>query len=59
MADDIKKDIWQLDVNRQSVLKVAFSEPVTREDAILLYMEEEFEDIIDEEDHGIDVVGAR
>lgn len=56
---ETKKEIWQLDVNRMSSLKVVFSEAVTKEEAIDLWHDEDYEDVIDEEDHGIEVVGAR
>lgn len=56
---EIKKAMWEIDVNRQSTLKVYYAEAVTKKEAIDLYHDEEFEDILDEEDHGIEVVGAR
>ena len=56
---EIKKDVWEIDVNRQSSLKIVFCEPVTKQEAIDLYHDDDFEDVIDEEDHGIEVVGAR
>lgn len=55
---EIKKDIWSIDVRRESVLKVAFAEPVTAADAMLLFDMEEYEDIIDEEDHGTEALRA-
>lgn len=54
-----KKDVWLLDVNRMSALKVAYAEPVTRREAMELFDAYEHEDVIDEEDHGVEVVGAR
>jgi len=56
---DIKKEVWELDVKRESILKVVFAEPLTKAEAIAAFDDEEFEDIIDEEDHGVEVVGAR
>lgn len=56
---ETKKDVWQIDVTRDSSLKVAFGEPVTKEEAMLLYAEQEYEDVLDEEDHGFEVVAAR
>lgn len=56
---DTKKEIWEFDVKRESVMKVAFAEPLTKAEAIAAFDDEEFEDIIDEEDHGVEVVAAR
>jgi hypothetical protein len=56
---DTKKDVWELDVKRESVLKVVFIEPLTKAEAIKAFNDDEFEDIIDEEDHGVEAVGAR
>jgi hypothetical protein len=58
-VSDTKKEVWSIDVNRMSCLKVVFAEPVTRAEAIDLFHDEDYEDVIDEEDHGVEVVGAR
>lgn len=57
--DEVKKSIWEFDVNRMSALKISFAQPLTRAEAIAAFNDEGFEDIIDEEDHGIEVVGSR
>lgn len=54
-----KKDVWMIDVNRMTALKVVYAEPVTRQEAIESFNNDEHEDVIDEEDHGVEVVGAR
>jgi len=58
MSKEEKKYVWMVDVNRMSALKVVFSKPVTRDEAIGVYLDGDYDDIIDEEDHGVEVVGA-
>lgn len=53
---EVKKDVWLLDVIRQSTLKVVFSEPLTADEATSAFHDEEYEDVLDEEDHGVEVV---
>ena len=54
-----KKECWLFDVRRNSTLKVVFSEPLTYDEAIEAFMIEEYEDVIDEEDCGLDVLTVR
>lgn len=56
---DERKDVWLLDVKRESTLKVVFGEPLTKAEAIAAFDADEHEDVLDEEDFGAEVVGAR
>lgn len=56
---EVKKAIWEIDVNVMVSRKVDFGEPVTVAEAKRLYGQQDYADVIDEEDHGFEVVGAR
>lgn len=58
-ADKDKKTLWELDVRRDSSLKVVFADLVTADEAKTLYDDADFVDVIDEEDHGYEIVGIR
>lgn len=55
---EVKRDLWIIEVNKSVSQKVVFDEPVTADDALALYNNEEYADIIDEEDFGSEVVGV-
>lgn len=46
----MKKDFWPIVVNKTVVLKVVFDEPVTAEEALELYNNDEYADVIDEQE---------
>lgn len=48
--DDETKTVWNIYVNRDSMLVVDFGREVTAEDAITAFFNEEYLDILDEED---------
>lgn len=47
------KDTWCITVNRDSILEVVFSKPITAREAIAAFDGNDFEDITDEEDIAI------
>lgn len=53
-----RKEVWSLDVKRESTLKVVFGEPLTKTEAIAAFDNDEHEDVLDEEDFGVEVVAA-
>lgn len=53
-----RKEVWSLDVKRESTLKVVFGEPLTKAEAINAFHDHDYEDVIDEEDFGSEVVAA-
>lgn len=51
-----KKDFWMIVVNKTAIQKVVFDEPVTADEAIQLYDNGEYADILDEDELFIEVV---
>ncbi len=45
-----KKDMWSLEVIKVTNDKVVFEEPVTLDEAITLFMNEEYADVLDSEE---------
>lgn len=45
-----KKDMWSLEVIKVTNDKVVFEEPVTLDEAIELFMNEEYADVLDSEE---------
>jgi hypothetical protein len=43
----MKKDIWTIPIRATVRYKVAFSEPVTEQEALELYYSEDYEDVMD------------
>ena len=44
-----KKDFWMIDVTKEVSMKVVFDEPVTADEALELFNNEEYADILDED----------
>lgn len=54
----MKKKIWNLDILVEQTDKVSFDRELTLEEAIEAYQNDDFEDVIDEDRHGFEVVGG-
>lgn len=53
VANNVKSDFWEMHVTTDRIIKVVFLEPVTAKEAQEALISEDYEDIIDEEDCGI------
>ena len=49
MDEELKKDCWKIPVRREVLLKVYFEEPLTMDEALEAFSQEQYNDIMDED----------
>lgn len=54
----MKRDVWDLDVKVEARYRVCFDRSVTLEEAIEMFNDGEYEDVIDEEEYSAEAVGS-
>lgn len=59
VMDKVEKDVWSIVVNKTVIQKVVFDEPVTADEALDLYADYAYADILDEDEIFADAVEVK